>query len=196
MSLRQVDIAKKLSAWLDRYAVPVHLRDKPEAASAEADSLARILCKFAPSDEYQPFLNRVFDTLDGQMKHRVWPTGQELGAACVNQRKEHPVSSPGEMKTPAQIIAGRMARGEAVGEGWLYGISAVELIVERLVDEPTMTAYRSGAFLSRREVYGEASALAWESETKARHAAAKDMYRGRNSERKFRGGIPDKRVNA
>ena len=54
---------------------------------------------------------------------------------------------------------------------------AVELIRRRLVDEPTMTKYRSAAFLSRKATQGEARALEWEADAKARHAAAKEMLR-------------------
>ena len=56
MSIREAEIAKCLSRWLDRYAVPVHLRDKPEACQAEAESFARILCKFAPVMDYLTFV--------------------------------------------------------------------------------------------------------------------------------------------
>lgn len=196
MNLRQAEIAQHLTRWLDRYSVPQHLRDKPEAAQAEAESLARVLTKFAPQSEYVPFLNRAFDRLDYQMKTRAWPTVSEVGAVCSNLRKEVPQAEPQsdamDMR-PFAIAARRMQRGEAVGEAYLWGICAVEMIAERLVDEPTMRAYRSGAFFARKNLYGQESALAWEAEAKARHEAAKDMFRARNEAREHRGVIiPDK----
>lgn len=75
------------------------------------------------------------------------------------------------------IAAKRMAKGEAVSEHYLYGREACELIKRRLVDQDTMTRYRSGAFLARRERYGEAAALAWEAEQKAIHESSKAMLR-------------------
>jgi len=62
-------------------------------------------------------------------------------------------------KTPEQIIGERMTAGEAVGEGWLYGSLAVGLIAARLVDQDTMTRYRSAAFHARRMIYGVEKAL-------------------------------------
>lgn len=80
------------------------------------------------------------------------------------------------------ITARRMAAGEAVGEGYLYGREACELIKRRLVDEETMTAYRSAAFLNRRQRYGENAALAWEAEQKDIHEQSKAMLRDAESE--------------
>lgn len=196
MNYRNIDIAKRLSEWLDRYAVPMHLRDNPKAAQAEAESLARILCKYAPSTDYEPFLNQVFMSLDERLKHRVWPNGVEMGAACLNIRK---VAGPqneivAEKKPEVEIIADRMKRGEGVPEGYLYGIAAVEMIALRLVDEPTMTGYRSAAFFQRKDVYGEEPALAWEAEAKARHEIAKEVWKHRDQPRGHRGDIPNKRV--
>lgn len=193
MSLRDTDIARRLGEWMERYAIPQHLRDKPQAAQAEAESLARILCKMAPRDDYAPFLNRVFDGLDYQLKHRVWPTSAEIGAVCANLRRA-PKTDGAEpaASDPLVIVARRMARGETVGEGYLYGRAACGLIAGRHVDEATMRAYRSGAFLARREAYGEAAALAWEAEAKARHEAAKTAFKDRTP---HHGLSPDFSIN-
>jgi len=195
MSLRQSEITAALTRWLDRYSCPMNLRDKPQAAQAEAEALAGVLLRFAPQTEYQPFLNRVFSQLDYQMKTRAWPTVAEIGAVCSNVRKAAtvgPVDSERDMR-PVAIAARAMAEGKPVGEGWLYGRMAVEMIAERLVDKATMDKYRSGAFLHRKAVYGEPAALAWEAEAKARHEDAKHIFResptsGRDT------STPDKRV--
>jgi hypothetical protein len=71
------------------------------------------------------------------------------------------------------IIGKRMANGEPVAEGYLYGREACELISRRLVTQDVMTAYRSGAFLARRATHGETAALAWEAEAKATHEHAR-----------------------
>lgn len=195
MNLRQADIAQNLTRWLDRYSCPQHLREKPEAAQAEVEKIAGVLVKMAPQQDYQPFLNRVFDTLDYQMKTRAWPTVGEVGAVCSNIRKEAPqLAGPAsEATSPLDIIAAKMERGEPVGEGWLYGRDAVELIRAGKVTREVMETYRSGAFLARRKVYGEDAALAWELHSKARHEAAKVVARGENGPRGFSAPMPDKR---
>jgi hypothetical protein len=75
-----------------------------------------------------------------------------------------------------RIMAARMANGEPIGDGWLYGRLACQLIASRLVNQATMERYRSAAFLDRRSTYGEAAALAWEADAKARHAEGRIMY--------------------
>ena len=77
------------------------------------------------------------------------------------------------------IIGRKMGRGDPVGEGWLYGRSAVELIVGGHVTEETMRRYRSAAYFSRKSVYGTEPARKWEDEAKARHEAARHIHRDR-----------------
>lgn len=77
------------------------------------------------------------------------------------------------------ITGNRMAAGEAVGEGYLYGADAVELIARKLVDRPVMTKYRSAAFFRRKDIYGEEAALRWEAEAKERHESAKRAHKER-----------------
>lgn len=196
MSIREAEIAEYLSRWLDRYAVPVYLRGKVEASQAEAECLARVLCKFAPAMDYITFLNQVFDQVDFHAKTRFWPTVAELGAACSNVRKGTkllPERAVGPDLRPVAIIARKMMRGESVGEERLWGIGAVELIAERLVDEATMHGYRIAALNDRVATYGEEAALRWEAEAKARHEDAKALYRSRNAPRSQRRVVfPDK----
>lgn len=85
---------------------------------------------------------------------------------------------------PYAIVARRFAAGDPVGEGYLYGLEACEMIKRRLVDEQTMKSYRSGAFLARRERYGQDAALAWEAQAKADHEIAKQMLRDADTERR------------
>jgi hypothetical protein len=81
---------------------------------------------------------------------------------------------------PEAIVGRRMTRGEPVGEGWLWGRLACELIAGRHVTREVMDRYRSGAFLARRAAYGEEAALEWEREAKDNHEIAKAVFRERN----------------
>lgn len=180
MSLRNAEISQLLTRWLDRYSCPSHLREKPTAAQAEAEALAAVLTRFAPQSDYQPFVSRVFSTLDFQMKTRAWPTVAELGAICAAVRKDTAKAigpdDAADMR-PEAITARAMKAGRPVGESWLYGRQAVAMIAAGLIDRETMSRYRSGAFLARKAAYGEAEALAWEAEAKQRHEDAKVIHR-------------------
>lgn len=200
---RKTEIASQLNEWLfsGRYNPPKDFRGNEKAEKAEAEALLGVLLKFAPSKEPAGFVSRVLDQLEYQLKFRLWPNKQEIGAVCANITKDQPKAEGGgedmrDMRDIA-IASRRMARGEPVGESYLWGRLAVEMIAERMVDEKTMTAYRSGAFLARRGFYGEESALAWEREAKERHAAAKRIWGERNTERTPRDVvIPDKRATS
>ena len=60
-----------------------------------------------------------------------------------------------------------------------------------LVDQGTMRAYRSGAFFARKSLYGEAAALVWEAEAKARHESARAGFRDTTTEPRHV-QVPDK----
>jgi hypothetical protein len=184
MGYRETDISARVNEWLDRFAVPAHLKDKPDAAQKEAEAILRMFLRYAPREDFVPFLNRVFDQIDYQKKTRYWPTPQEVGSVCVNINKESPKGPKDvdavDMSSEA-IMGRRMAKGEAVGEDWLYGRCAVDLIAGGHVSKEVMTAYRSAAFFARKDVYGEEAALEWEAAAKERHEAAREIHRQRNA---------------
>lgn len=80
-----------------------------------------------------------------------------------------------------EIAGNRMAANDPVGEAYLYGSDAVELIARGLVDEGTMRRYRSAAYFHRKDMYGQEAATAWEDSAKARHDAARVVYRERKA---------------
>jgi hypothetical protein len=175
MTMRSAEISGLLTRWLERYTPPAQIRDNQRAQQDEAEALLAVLLRFAPQADYGAFVARALDQLEYQMKTRAWPTKGELGAVCSNMRKDapRPDDLTGPDMAPEAITARRMERGETVGEGWLYGRSAVELIATGAVTRETMERYRSAAYLSRKALYGEAAAAAWEAEAKARHDEAR-----------------------
>ena len=200
MNMRDTDISHRVNEWLDRFSVPAHLKDKATAAQQEAEAILRMFLRYCPRDEYVPFLNRVFDQIDYQKKTRYWPTPQEVGAVCVNILKDNPkpgTSIDRDMSTEA-IMARRMERGDPVGEGFLYGRAAVDLIATGLVSRETMEAYRKGAFWNRAGIYGQEQAREWEAEAILRHEKAKAVHQANklNPARKFGAAIQPRRMDA
>lgn len=170
--------------WLDRYPVPRHFGDKPEAAQKEADALLSIIARHAPLTDYADWLDGVLRKLTEGMTARTWPTGGQVAKACKEEARLS-VSKPqseGEEWTPdpAGINAKKMQRGEAVAECWLYGIMACEMIARGLIDRDTMTRYRSAAFFARKELYSEEKARQWEEEALMAHERGKEAWRNRN----------------
>lgn len=190
-AFRKPEIAKLFTEWLDRYAPPLHLRDKPQAAQAEIDALIGVLLRMAPQTDYAPFIRAVTEKLDFTMKVRTWPSVQELGAACSNARKEMPrpieLSGDAVDMSPEAINSRRMMSGQPVGEGWLYGRLACDLIAKGIVTREVMERYREGAYRARAELYDVETADRWLAEATERHEAARELYRRRHE-------APQKRV--
>lgn len=177
-ALHRAEISQILLRWLERYSPPSAIKDNPRAQQDEVDSLLAVLVKFAPHDEAGPWVRRALDQLEYQMKTRAWPTKGEVGAVCSNLRKQKAAATPVDAldMRPEAVTARRMHRGEGVGESWLWGRLACDLAASGLIDADLMGRYRSAAFLARREAYGEADALTWEAEQKARHEDAKAAW--------------------
>ena len=179
MTLHTAYIASRLKRFLDRRQPPRRIEGKPQAETDEVQAMVGAVARYAPHgpDGLATWWPK-FEAALGEAGTGLWPTEREIrDAAAVANRDRPKLRSDGPAFDPHEISARRMAAGEPVGENFLYGREAVEMIRRHLVDEPTMTRYRSGAFFSRKDMHGEASALAWEAEAKARHEAAKLMLR-------------------
>lgn len=202
MSLKTEEIAKTFAAWLERYSAPINMRDKPDVQTAERDALLRVLLKYAPSEGYNGWLNRVLDQLEYQMKTRAWPTKGELGAVCINMRKQDAAQAGAgrvgefatERKSPPTIIAERIQRGDAIGDEWIYGMRAVELVAGGTVSEADLDRYRSGLFFAMKDAWGEDKARRVEADLKKKHEEAKSFYRRDQAQRRDVWPTPDKRV--
>lgn len=181
MSIRQAEIAKALAEWLESYSPPRNIAGNATALQRESERLLGVLTKFAPQDGYNGWVSSVLEQCSYQMKTRAWPTVGELGAACSNARKSMRAdAAPQSVALDVyELNASRMKAGEMVGEGYLYGREAVEMIARGLIDVEIMTKYRSAAFFARKDIHGEAAALAWEAEAKERHESAKRAHRER-----------------
>jgi hypothetical protein len=184
MNFRTTEISQMLLRWLDRYSPPASMKDKPQAMQDEAEALLRVLLKFAPASDYVGWVNGALDSLEYQMKTRAWPTKGEMGAVCANLRKDKAVNAEPVVFDTYSIMAAKMKAGGAVGEAYLYGREACEIIKRRLVTEETMKAYRSAAFLNRSQMYGEDAALKWEAQAKHDHEMAKAMLRDAETQKR------------
>lgn len=172
MNLHTADVTARLKRFLTRRSVPKSLDGKPDAMADQVAALARLIQGYAPRDpEALSAWWPRFEALVGQEADLYWPTEKQIAVAAkalapvssVRPREEGDISC-------AEAAAKRMNAGEAVGEDWLYGRGACEMIEAKLVTREVMTAYRSGAYFRRKDMYGEEAALAWEADRKEMHA--------------------------
>jgi hypothetical protein len=172
--------AEKLQAFLDRKAVPASLQNKMGAQAAEVGALMAAINRHAPKEREGLAWDHIERHLDEKAASRSWPTVNELTEAC-KQAAAHIRSDVSGMAIDTYAInAERIHNGEPVGDEWLYGRLALELIERRLTTETRLDSYRSGLFFAMRDVWGEEEARRKEAEFKAKHEAAKQMsaYRG------------------
>jgi hypothetical protein len=182
MSARNEALYEEFTRWLGRYSPRRTLQQNEQALGDEINALMRMVLKMAPSSDYLRWLEKVTTNLDFQMKTSAWPTVAEVGAACSNMNKHEALNNPKRAsqfvpKTPMQIAAKRMNEGDAVGDEWLYGRSAVELIEACLVPADTMRKYRSALYFAAKDVWGEDIAKRREAEWIAKHESAEDQHR-------------------
>ncbi|MBK9073302.1 MAG: hypothetical protein IPL79_20220 [Myxococcales bacterium] len=163
----------KVRAYLDRRTAPRGIADKPQVVREELAALVRCVLRFAPTSGMDEWWQKFEDRLAEESTTRAWPTEGEIKKAALSLRgTTQPKFTQGYEADPLAINAGRMSRGEAVGDGFLYGRPAVALLRAGYVTPAQMAGYRSGLFFSAKSVYGEAVALNMESEWKKRHADA------------------------
>ena len=177
MNQRTEAIAEILKRWLERFTPPAAIKSNPRAAQDSADALLRVLLKFAPQDDCEPWVRRALDAMEYQMQTRAWPTVHELGSVCNNQRKEVG-TAPDRTSTidPFAITARRINNQEPIGDMWIYGHHAHEIVARGLVRESQLAPYRSGLFFQMKDAWGEDHARAIEAEFRRRHAAAAPAY--------------------
>lgn len=74
------------------------------------------------------------------------------------------------------IMAARIAAGQLVPDGCLYGAEAVRLIRTRGVSEVDLNKYRQAAHFDRKKMYGQEFADAWKAEREEWHRLIVKTY--------------------
>lgn len=191
MSLRNSEIARQFQDWLQRYSPPQSIKANPKAMQAEADALLKVVLRFAPQDGYNGWVAEALEQCAYSMKTRAWPTVNELGAACSNRRKEarEAFTDLTKPQDDFERYAERIQKKLPVGDGWIYGRNAWEMLDRGLVTEADLQPYRSSLFFTMKDTWGEERALAVEAEFKRRHEEAREA--GASQKRDV--SIPNKR---
>lgn len=178
-ALHRADLKTRLSRFIARRDVPRRLEAKPEAINDELSALTATVERFAPRDA-EALANwwGRFEVQLGLEADRYWPTEKQIAEAAkaIAPASGNRPREKGDTDE-ARIAADRMNAGEPVGEGWLYGTLACDMIERRLVDEPTMRKYRSKAYFHRKDVLGAEAADAWEADRKAMHDRVREDRR-------------------
>jgi len=180
MNQRMEDLTRLLATFLDRKSVPMNLQGKPNAQAAEVNALIHAVMRFAPRSDWAEWWERMETAIGERSKTRGWPTEGEIKDAALSLIGSAKVSmnfEPWVADTHA-IMAERIKAGAIVGEAWVYGRCAVELIDRGMVTEGQLRPYRSALFFTDKDVYGQAEALRLEADRERRHQFAADLWQG------------------
>lgn len=161
---------------LPRYNMPDHLGDTQarREISDMVEDINRVL-PILPADSFTTFLADVFSKIRMTHTSRAWPPISTFVKAVTGAKKEAPtrIGRQAEYVTDEYAVAAaKMRSGETVGDGFIYGPKAKEIVARGLASEADMDGYRSALFFNFRDVYGEDCAKRKEAELRDFHAAS------------------------
>lgn len=175
-------ITSRLNEFLRQYQKPTHLDN--EAGLTEirtiTEEINNLISASSSPDDLAQKVDGCFRSIRQDYTQRTWPTpahfvkGMKVVQARSSIGADNAAGRPSvaQMKGPHEINADRMAAGDAVGDSWVYGRGAVELLREGMVTQDTLRKYRSALYFRAKEVGGPEYAAQIEEAMKARHAAA------------------------
>ena len=138
-------LTTRFNEWLERYAPPAHLRDRPEAAQREANALLAAVLRHAPESRVAEWIEALCTELDRAASSRCWPTVREVEAAAG---KAHLAPGPREPVAgdwsldDAAITAKRIRNREPFAENHLHGRIADEMLRRGLITSAELAELR------------------------------------------------------
>jgi hypothetical protein len=142
-------VKKELENILSSYAVPVHMRHDEAAKQSEIKVIAKAVNQIFPSDTTREVIEGAFSRAELKIKaahmSRTWPKGADIVTAIQYSlaRADYlPHVSTNWHPDPKIINAQRIKKGEPVGEFYIYGKMADELIRDGLVTEHDLQPYK------------------------------------------------------
>ena len=192
--MRDTFLRNALRDFLDRRSIPIHLRDKDDARKKEMAALLGKVISLAPKVGYDDWFVSLANALDDMATHRTWPTVNEIrGAARLVAKNRSPQAGEIAEFSTVDVMLSRLRNKEPLGDEWLYGSRAVELIGAG-ASEDDLKPYRSALFFSMKEIWGEAVALDRERDFRGKHDAA--LVRANKPMRFNMPPLPVKRMEA
>lgn len=155
--------AEQVNNFLSAFQRPTHLPE--DMAIAEVRTIAEeINARISTSFDQSAFHDRIAKALRhlrSTYTQRMWPTVAHFVKA-MDQTQDRSRSAASEQPTEIDALkmaAQRMNAGEKVGDSYIYGRQADELLEKGMVSAETMQGYRSGLFFAAKNAVGEPYAL-------------------------------------
>ena len=131
---------------LGRLNAPRAVQNNDESMKSEAEFLCNQIIKLAPSRNYNEWFVDFETTLLSNLETRTWPTAKEISKAAKTIAPKRPEFrelapekyQPNELK----INANRINNNEPVGENYVMGAMAEQMVRAGLVAEKQLEPYK------------------------------------------------------
>ena len=173
-------VLTKINGHLRFYRRPDHLGSDENAmafARMTAEVMNKNLSAKLGSEALAANIDAALLRLMENYRGREWPTPADFVRAMKSAPKsDRAASTPDVTIQSAPLAARRIRAGAPVGEFWIYGRGAIELLRDHGVVEHDLQPYRDGMFERDAETLGHEAAVQIRSKREEKHRFALDTY--------------------
>ena len=144
--MRNNELKEKTLKMLGRLNAPRAVQNNDENMKNEAEFLCNQIIKLAPSRNYNEWFQDFEENLLSNLETRTWPTAKEISKsakAIAPKRPEFRELEPEKYQpNELKINANRINNNEPVGENYIMGAMAEQMVRAGLVAEKQLEPYK------------------------------------------------------
>ena len=144
--MRNEELKTKTLKMLGRLNAPRAVQNNDESMKSEAEFLCNQIIKLAPSQNYTQWFIDFETTLLSNLETRTWPTAKEISKAAKIIAPKRPefkeLASEKYEPNELKINAERIKNGQDVGENYVMGAMAEQMVKAGLVAEKQLEPYK------------------------------------------------------
>lgn len=144
--MRNNELKEKTLKMLGRLNAPRAVQNNDENMKNEAEFLCNQIIKLAPSKNYNEWFQDFEQNLLSNLETRTWPTAKEISKsakAIAPKRPEFRELEPEKYQpNELKINANRINNNEPVGENYVMGAMAEQMVRAGLVAEKQLEPYK------------------------------------------------------
>lgn len=144
--MRNNELKEKTLKMLGRLNAPRAVQNNDENMKSEAEFLCNQIIKLAPSKNYNEWFQDFEQNLLSNLETRTWPTAKEISKsakAIAPKRPEFRELEPEKYQpNELKINANRINNNEPVGENYVMGAMAEQMVRAGLVAEKQLEPYK------------------------------------------------------
>ena len=144
---RNDELRNNTMKLLARLNAPRAVQGNTDAMKTEAQFLVDRVIKLAPSRQYTDWFVDFEEALLTNLESRTWPTAKEISKAAKDIAPKRPeirddTQPKGYEPNELKINAKRIQNKEEVGENYIYGAMADQMVRTGLVTQEQLQPYR------------------------------------------------------